>query len=158
MKSSLENALFIISLLVISKYSSLLEPLTQALKSTQLNLLKMQYHIKDLADVIWNHRVTCVSTFGEIFQKAQDYAEAFGTNLSPLRTTHREVHCSNVTHGTSEEYFRRAVYIPCLDSLLESLQTGFSERNKPAYSLLELMPNDIVKLRQRRHFGDCTAK
>ncbi|WP_316399556.1 hypothetical protein, partial [Bradyrhizobium sp. 33ap4] len=99
MKCSLES----VSLLLISKYSSMLEPLTQALQATQLTLLKMQCHIKDLTDVIRSHRNNSETMFSEIFQTAQQYADAVCTNLSPPRTTQRQVHRSNVTYETSEE-------------------------------------------------------
>ena len=39
-----------------------------------------------------------------------------------------------------EDYFRITIFIPYLDSLISSLETWFSEGNKPAYNLLMLHP------------------
>ncbi|KAH3697684.1 hypothetical protein DPMN_085190 [Dreissena polymorpha] len=53
-----------------------------------------------------------------------------------------QVHRANVD-GTIEEYYRRKIYIPYMDSLIQSLASQFSESNMPAFMLYQLHPNHI---------------
>ncbi|KAH3869431.1 hypothetical protein DPMN_032596 [Dreissena polymorpha] len=54
----------------------------------------------------------------------------------------RQVHRANVG-GTSEEYYRRKIYIPYMDSLIQSQGSRFSESNMPEFMLYQLHPSHI---------------
>jgi len=49
------------------------------------------------------------------------------------------------TSGTSEKYYRRSIYVPYMDSLIQSLKTRFSETNTPAFMLYWLHPAQLEK-------------
>jgi len=49
------------------------------------------------------------------------------------------------TSGTSEEYYRRSIYVPYMDSLIQSLKTRFSETNTPALMLYRLHQAQLEK-------------
>jgi len=51
------------------------------------------------------------------------------------------------TSGTNEKYYRRSIYVPYMDSLIQSLKTRFSETNTPAFMLhrLHVHPAQLEK-------------
>ncbi|KAJ8894055.1 hypothetical protein PR048_006665 [Dryococelus australis] len=52
----------------------------------------------------------------------------------------------NLPSENFEEYFRRSVFIPYLDSIIASLVSRFSDCNNHIYSLLQLHPTQLVSL------------
>ena len=56
----------------------------------------------------------------------------------------RQVFRAN-TGSTSEEYYRRSIYVPYVDSLIQSLKTCFSETNTPAFLLYWLHQAQLEK-------------
>lgn len=51
-----------------------------------------------------------------------------------------QTHRTNVPVDCVQSYFKRAIFIPYLDSLVSSLNECFSEKNEVTYSLFQLSP------------------
>ena len=54
----------------------------------------------------------------------------------------RQVHRPNVG-GSIEEYYRRTIYVPYMDSLVQSLESRFGESNKPYFHIFALHPREM---------------
>ena len=140
------TAIFVVCLFVIQKYSSKLESVTQKLQAVQLDLLGAQAAIKDHLVAIRADRNNCDERYSDIFIATKNLADEIGLDLKPPRQAQRQINRANPQIEDPEQYFKVTVYIPYLDSLVSSLETRFTEENKPAYSLLSLHPYRMAKL------------
>lgn len=82
----------------------------------------------------------------ELLNEAKEIANELGVELTVPRITARQKHRSNHPAETATDYWKRALLIPYLDSLITSLNTRFSESNAPAYSLLLLHPANMLNI------------
>lgn len=147
LQSASSSPVFIVCLMIISTYSALLEPVTQQLQAIQLDLLKVQDHVNKLLQVMSMHRQDAELYFrDDIFSKAAIVAESLQIELKAPRQCQKSTHRSNPSHTNAEDYFRKAIYIPYMDSLISSLKTRFSDENTTQFSLLTLQPMKMASL------------
>ena len=136
----------IICIVIIAKYASMLEPTAQFLQSVQLDMLKIQGHIHEMVTIMSKHREECDGFFRDIFCKAKELANDLGIEIHMPRLASRQIHRSNPPSDSVEEYYRRSVYVPYLDSIISSLQLRFSSENGPCFSIFKLYPPEMAKL------------
>ncbi|KAH3775844.1 hypothetical protein DPMN_177253 [Dreissena polymorpha] len=106
-------------------------------------MIGVKKHVDNLTSMFTDHQKNADSIFAEdIFGPALKTAKDIGVTLTIPRQCGRQVHRANVG-GTSDEYYRRTIYIPHMDSLIQSLGSRFSESNMPAFMLYQLHPNHI---------------
>ncbi|XP_038062983.1 zinc finger MYM-type protein 1-like [Patiria miniata] len=140
------TANFLVTLRIIARYSALLEPITQSLKAVNLDLLGVQEHIQKLLNVLRSHRSESEQVFTQdIMPVVKQTAEELSIDLSLPRRCGRQMFRSNPDSNSFEDYFRKSVFIPYLDSILQSLQIRFGEDNKPHFSLFALHPAQLSK-------------
>nr|CAI5840180.1 unnamed protein product [Callosobruchus analis] len=60
--------------------------------------------------------------------------------ISVPRLAHKQTHRSNPPSDNDNEYWRRSLIIPYIDSLISSLNIRFSQENTPAFALSRLHP------------------
>ena len=65
-----------------------------------------------------------------------------GLDLTMPRGCARQVHRPNVG-GPIEEYYRRTIYVPYLDSLIQSLESRFGESNTQYFHIFALHPREM---------------
>ena len=65
-----------------------------------------------------------------------------GLDLTMPRRCARQVHRPNVG-GSIEEYYRRTIYVPYMDSLIQSLESRFGESNTPYFHIFALHPSEM---------------
>ena len=63
-------------------------------------------------------------------------------DLTMPRRCARQVHRPNVG-GPFEEYYRRTIYVPYMDSLIQSLESRFGESNTPYFHIFALHPTEM---------------
>jgi hypothetical protein len=144
---STSSSAFIFCLVIISSYSALLEPVTQALQSVNLDMLKVQNHIENLLKIFRLHRKEAEDVFRtDIFDKVMIIVEKLNIQLTVPRQCGRQIHYSNPGSSNVEDYFRQTIFIPYLDSLITSLEGRFSETNSAQFNLFSLHPTGIAKL------------
>lgn len=71
------------------------------------------------------------------------------------RIVSKQKHRCNVEKESFEDYFRIAVYVPYLDSIISSLTERFSEENNIAFSLIKLHPKLFMKLNEEERIRTC---
>ena len=84
--------------------------------------------------------------FKVIIEKCTKMAELSRNKLEVPRVNARQIYRSNVDFTTTEEYYRRTVFIPFIDSLIQQLNERFSGKTKTAMSGMYLIPGVIEKL------------
>ena len=140
-----EKPVFIVTLHVTAQYSPILEPITQALQSVYVDMLCVKQHVDKLLLLFDNHRKNAEKYFAEdIYAPSLTTAEEIGVTVSLSRQCDRQVHRANIG-GTTEEYYRRYIYVPYMDSLIQSLKSRFSETNTSAFTLYKLHPAQLEK-------------
>ena len=82
----------------------------------------------------------------DIFPTVNELAEHCGVTLAKPRQCNRQVHRNNYDVTTIEEYYRVAVYIPYVESVIASLEARFIENDDAQIALSRLHPMRIREL------------
>lgn len=135
---------FIVCLVIISEYSAKLEPVAQMLQAIETDVISVRKHITELIEIFTKTRENADSNFKILFQKAGKIADKFGVELSIPRRTKRMQHRANYDAKSPEDYYRAAIFIPYMDSLITALQSRFSENNDVITSLSYLLPHEAI--------------
>ena len=88
-------------------------------------------------EVDWQH----------IFSSATDMSEK--ADVSPLeapRQCKRQAHRNNVPASTANEYFKRVVYLPFLDNLLQQFNLRFGNLSQQAIQGVNLLPSHVENI------------
>ena len=144
---------FLFRLIIISFYSALLELCTQALQAIQLDLPQVQRHIHELLLVINLHCNKANMHFSaDIYKRVIQLSGKLNIQLTPPRQCLRQLYRNNsgARDTNVEEYFRQAMYIPYLDSLIDSLQTRFSEDKIAQFNFCLLHPAKMRTLTREK--------
>ena len=140
MYTACTNSKAIILLVIISKYSSILEPITEVLQAIELDLLKVNDHIQEILNILMHHRENSVSVFEAILTIANNQADEINVELSIPTQAKKQAIRVNYPNHSINEYYRLSIFIPYLDSLISSLKSRFSDDHKEIFSLLKLHP------------------
>ncbi len=60
------------------------------------------------------------------------------------RTASRQQHRENIEHGSTEEYYRRSIILPLLDSLIQQMNDRFGSTQMIEAKLINLVPSVIT--------------
>jgi hypothetical protein len=77
------------------------------------------------------------------FTIAEKLAKEMNFELSLPRRASRQTMRNNVPGQAASEYYRRAIWYPYLDHILEAICDKFSDHTKAVYSLMALVPASI---------------
>ena len=75
---SASTSTFHFCMVIMSKYSALLEPVTQALQQVQLDIRKVQIHVQTLIEIVKRHRNDTKYFRTDIYDKVLDLFEKLG--------------------------------------------------------------------------------
>lgn len=146
------SVVFIVCLKIISRYSSYLEPVVNKMQSVDFDLHAVHMHVKEkLLWVFQKHRVEAVMEFEGIFTELQETCDLLEIEIKTSRTTARQTHRSNISMTNPIDYYRLAVFIPYLDSLIVSLESRFNDHNKTPSKGILIHPN-ILKNTEKDTF------
>lgn len=141
---------YLVALAVMATYSSMLEPVCQELQSVNMNIMSVNEHIENLVIVLASHRENASEEFRLIFTKVQEFCEKLGVEMRRPRVTGRLTGRSNQPAENDEEYFRRSIFIPYLDSIISSLSHRFGEAHSTAFSVMLLHPKFLKKMEKSK--------
>nr|CAI5829484.1 unnamed protein product [Callosobruchus analis] len=143
--SAVTKPVFIVSLQTIAKYSAVIEPVVNALQAKSIDMISVGKHIRNIKDILRNDREFPDRISNEILQKARAVAMDLNIEISVPRLAHKQTHRSNPPSDNDNEYWRRSLIIPYIDSLISSLNIRFSQENTPAFALSRLHPFYMTK-------------
>lgn len=144
--SAVTKPSFVIALLIIAKYSALLEPVVNVLQSKSADLVMVKNHINQIVNVLQKDREEVDQITNEILEKASVVADQIDIEIAIPRLAGKQQHRNNPPSSTINEYWKRALIIPYLDSLQSSLNDRFSEDNYAAFSLTKLHPSSMLEI------------
>lgn len=117
--------------------------MVNVLQSKSVALLQCAKHIKSVIDNLKTPRKLVIKTpwnSKSIIGEAEIIAEHLGTDFNMALTIILQKLCANPPAQTPNEFWRRSLIIPFIDSLIMSLDQRFSEENLPAFSLITFHP------------------
>jgi hypothetical protein len=122
--------------------------LSRFLQTATVNIKRATDAIKDTMDVLKSKRENADSVFGQLFSEAQDQAKQLDVELKSPRTISRQIHRPNHPSQSVEEYFRRSIYIPLLDSVLNDLSLRLSPDVLDLFQLGVFLPKPAYSDRE----------
>lgn len=153
--SGMEKSSFFISLVTCEYLFSLTLPLSVYLQKIESDLSSAINYADDIIKTLQSLRETNeeeenndVKEFSKHFKKAEKLLkDHFDVEISVPRQASRQTHRTNVPHSSPEEFYRKSIFIPCIDTLISGLTDRFGA-NKP---LLEgfniLLPKNVDKFK-----------
>ena len=146
---SIADSSFLICLTIIAKYSAMFEPIAKNFQAINTDFFGARNQIISLMSVISMHRENAEVVFREdIFAKVDEMSKELHLEFSIPRTIARQCYRTNTDMRTTnaQEYFRKAIFIPYLDSILTPLRLRFDDSEFIPSSLLTLPPIRAVVL------------
>ena len=135
--------MFLFCLKIIAKNSAILEPATQQLQAVNMDMMGVRDQINLLLKILRSHQDNAEQVLSQdVIPDVKTLAGELGINLIIPRRCARQAHRPNV-EGTLEEYYRTTIYVPYIDSMIQSLESRFDESNQPHYHIFALHPKEI---------------
>lgn len=123
------------------------KPLSVLLQGSTMDLLSAYEDIKTVKTIIADLRKKPEKEFRPIFAKMMKIATAAGIEeLSVPRRCGRQTARNNVQSSSTEEYWRRAVFIPFLDHLNQEFENRFSQLSQNSIIGMKLIPDQITSI------------
>lgn len=120
-KSAVENFDFIVSLVSAEHVLMTCTALSKVLQDTQLDLLIATEEAEIVISMLQNER-NDDEVWDAVFQRACDLAQRLDVRPRTPRQAGRQVHRENVAADNVSQYWKRAMYLPFLDHLLQELR------------------------------------
>jgi len=97
-------------------------------------------HVHEIVDTLQEEQKNADVSFGEIFRAAEKLTkDVFDMELKIPRFTLKQTIRSNYETDSVEAYFRSAVFIPCVDTLIQNLSDKFLNENAGVLSSLQIL-------------------
>lgn len=139
--AGIEKSEFIVSLLVCEKLLSHTLPLSIILQDKSIDLIKAIDGVQKVVSHLKRVREEAHEHFNKIFNKAVKLAsDIFKADISKPRTIGRQGNRANPEVQNAEDYYRIVCYLPCLDSLIQHLESKFIENSSVLTAFQVLLP------------------
>ena len=133
------SASFCVTLAVINNLMGLTANLSQILQERAQHLGDAVGRINDVIRRLKEKRENAEETFRNLFEKAEEIAKLTDVEIVVPRQAGRQHHRANIPAADPEEYYRRTVFLPFIDFLIEQLSSRFQDSPK-VLDLQELLP------------------
>lgn len=140
----MQNSSFLISLVVIKTIFAHTLTLSKFLQTVNIDLTEALHHIQLVKDIVSELRSSSEQSFNAIFVESTELAKIMDVELKVPRVAKNMKNRSNVEHNSTEEYFRRTIYIPFLDDFLNQLDERFDNHKILIRALYQLLPSKIL--------------
>ncbi|CAG2195052.1 unnamed protein product [Mytilus edulis] len=120
-------------------YYGYLNGLSRKLQGTALDLLQGYSMVDNIKNVLISARGNDAE-YDNVYQKAEQMAEVADTELVIPRRCGRQTQRSNVPGDTPQVYFKRAVYLPYIDALIQEYSSRFNSLSQKAVKAMALIP------------------
>ena len=131
---------FIVGLITMYHLLHPLHGITVLLQGRNMDIVRAYQEVDSTLSDLKHIRSTVEDEFRKIYLYAIRVAENIGVDPSFPRTTGRQQHRPNTPAANPEEYFRRTIAVPLLDSIISEMEVRFDATSKRAVKLLCLVP------------------
>ena len=138
---------FIVSLHCNVFVSAYLKGLSALLQGSHLDILEVYSQISGVVAVFQGHRGEADISFKKVYGEMCSLTAVHGREKPVIpRTSARQTQRSNVPASDAEEYWRRSVFVPFLDSVISEMGSRFSSLNQKAIQALLLLPANLDRM------------
>ncbi|XP_043469664.1 uncharacterized protein LOC122503255 [Leptopilina heterotoma] len=156
---ALRSCDFIISSVSLNDILGTTVSLSRLLQTALVDLKTAMDAITDTISILQQKRENAAVVFQQLFSEAKEIAEQLDVELRSPRITARQIHRpNNLPAQSAEEYYRRSIYIPLLDHIINDLQERLSPEVLDLFNLNVFLPkstyneNDIDIVRKVTRF------
>ena len=144
---ALSSDSFLVALRCNLYMSGYLKPLSVLLQGSHLDILEANKEITGVLELLRDNREKCEEKFKPIFEATGEMTALHGRPSPEIpRQAGRQTLRSNVPASTPEEYWRRTVFVPFLDTLILQMEERFTALARKAVQALLLLPKNLHKL------------
>lgn len=143
---ALRDVDFVIALSCQLSVFSLCRPLTKIFQKKDLDLSEATSLISDLLTILKTQRQNCELTFHEIFLNSSNLLSSLDIEVKQPRINSRQNYRCNTPSSSTEEYYRRSIYIPMLDCFICDLENRFSNQTSASFHLSSLLPRNCLQI------------
>lgn len=141
--AAMEKSEFIISILICNRLLSLTLPLSIMLQEPTIDLVEALRKVEDVIEAVEAIRENADTEFQKIFETAKKMSkDYFDVEIKAPRTNFRQRHRENHQAESAEQYFRVSSFIPCVESLRDSLKSRFTENSEILSAFQLLLPKN----------------
>lgn len=118
--SSTSNFSFIITITIITKYSAIIESVTNILQGVSIELYKVREHVQKLLEMLESNRINANEIFDLLFtNEKSNKANDLGFTITYPRIIVKQSHRNNYLCKTLKDYYRVSVFVPYLESIIQ---------------------------------------
>ena len=144
---NLTTALFIAAFHCTKRLFGFTRQLSICLQGSECDVFRGFELIDAVKTALKQERKDVDASFQRTYQKMKAMARKAGLDqLITPRTCNRQTLRSNVPYDTVEEYYKRAVYIPFLDGMVQEFDTRFTTLSVQAVSTMNFIPSKCSDL------------
>ena len=134
---------FIASFQTVLYFFGYTKGLSKKLQGSSIDIVD-GYGMVDTVKTVLSNARQDDSVFYVVFQRVEHMAELAGlSSFDPPRICGRQTQRNNVPAETTQQYYKRAIFIPYLDSLLQQFNMRFSHLTSQAHQAISLLPSHI---------------
>jgi hypothetical protein len=137
LSAAIFQAPFLVSLVAMNKVLALTHPLSKSLQKIDIDLLACVEEVSGIMNILRGWRDDAITSFEPLFEVATNLST---TPLEMPRIVQRQVFRANVIGERAIDYYRRVIWIPFLDGILEQFQSRCIVHRETAYRLCQLLP------------------
>ena len=116
------------------------------LQGSEMNVITAYRCIEDVKKEVQDVRNDADMEFNPLFQLACSMAKSSDGEIAIPHCCGRQTFRNNVEGDTPEVYYRRSVFLPFIDSLLEQLSSRFRRLSSLATKALFLLPEHLCNI------------
>ena len=146
--NAIQKSEFVVSLKIMEVFSSLLLPIGKILQTSSCDLTEAHKEIKVVRKVIQTYRDKADKELSKLFKTIEKFSELYEIEIAGPRTCKKQIGRDNVEYSTTEEYFKRTIYIPFLDHFLSEIDSRFGPMFDRIAKMQFFIPSFLVKTKQ----------
>lgn len=104
-------------------------PASRLLQSYDKDLSQTTNLIQDIIQTLSEKRSNCETCFFELFNQSKIIMNDLDIDIKLPRISKRQINRSNTPAQSTEEYYRRVLFIPLLENILEDLKSRKHKSN-----------------------------
>jgi hypothetical protein len=143
MNNSIRKSEFLVAVVVLESVLAVTLPLSQALQKSSVDLIQALSNVVSLKNLLLKRRNNAEREFADLWLQIETLAKQADVSLSIPRQAAHQTKRANIPSNSAVEYFRRSLYIPFLDNIIQELTDRFLGHSSTVFYLNALIPASI---------------
>ncbi|XP_033108546.1 52 kDa repressor of the inhibitor of the protein kinase-like [Anneissia japonica] len=143
--NGITNSTFVVTLFSCVAVLNNIDNLSKNLQKKNTSLREAMLHVQDIIATLENDRKLSEIRFTTLMKWINDTVACLKLEITPPRVCSRSCYRSNPDVSSGFDYFRVAVYIPFIDTILAQLKFRFNDKSKIAGIFDILLPSSCHK-------------